>query len=447
MRNTRGAIIALIFAGFLLAVATGGVLASQQANTAVKTPTATDYTKGDMPAKVKAAIAKSLKEPKYAKRTEAAIKPGAKPGFLGIPGGPSTPLVLGFLWAIWVGWIFSTVGAFGGIMAGVGHITIFGLGDYAAKFGKGNPVNSLVTDSIRVSNQWLVGLSGLISSINYYRMGRLVLPLGACLAIGGVAGSWMVPQLTAGHVNLKSYIGYFGIIVFILGLFLIYELTPKGQARKKEAKTAAAAFEKSTKEGASKDQGVKIVEGNLGLMWLALALVVASALYFNLVGKALWIAYLLAVAGWVVTFFMGTIRFTFFGVEFKFKAYVPMMGGIVIAAIASFLGIGGGFLFVPFLTSVAGLPMFLVAGTSALVVLVGMIVSIFSYMVGKGVLVQWSLIGAELVGIFIGSMIGPRTSRFIPDKWLKLLFIILAFYVGIRYTSKGFLGYSIVPPF
>jgi uncharacterized membrane protein YfcA len=124
-----------------------------------------------------------------------------------------------------------------------------------------------------------------------------------------------------------------------------------------------------------------------------------------------------------------------------------MLGGIFIAAIASFLGIGGGFLFVPFLTSVAGLPMFLVAGTSALVVLVGMIVSIFSYMVGKGVPVQWGFIGAELIGIFIGSMIGPRTSKYIPDKWLKIIFIILAFYVGIRYTTKGFLGYSIVPPF
>lgn len=48
------------------------------------------------------------------------IDPDAKPGWLGIPGAPSPSLLIGFLWAIWVGWIFSTVGAFGGIMAGVG---------------------------------------------------------------------------------------------------------------------------------------------------------------------------------------------------------------------------------------------------------------------------------------------------------------------------------------
>ena len=81
------------------------------------------------------------------------IDKGAESGFLGIPGAPKVNYILGFLWAIWVGWIFSTVGAFGGIMAGVGHITIFGLGDYAKDFGKGYPMNKLVTDSIRVSNQ------------------------------------------------------------------------------------------------------------------------------------------------------------------------------------------------------------------------------------------------------------------------------------------------------
>jgi len=375
------------------------------------------------------------------------IDPNAAPGFLGIPGAPAPNIVYGFLWAIWVGWIFSTVGAFGGIMAGVGHITIFGLADYAKSFGKGSPLNKLITDSIRVSNQWLVGTSGLISSTNYYRMGRLVAPLGMCLAIGGVGGSWLIPALTAGKISLRDYIGYFGLIVLLLGIMLIRETTASGMAKKKKAKEAAAAFEKQAKSGGATDEGVKVLEGSWTVMFIALALVVASALWANLVGGMKIVAYALAVAGWIVTFFAGTIKFTFYGVEFEFKAFIPMLGGIFIAALASFLGIGGGFLFVPFLTSVAGLPMFLVAGTSALVVLVGMIVSIFSYMVGKGVPIYWGLIGAELVGIFVGSMIGPRTSKYIPDIWLKRLFVLLAFYVGIRYTTKGFLGYSIVPPF
>ena len=392
MKNLR-----LWWATALLAVLSFAALAFAQ--------TGSEYTTPGMPGKVKTAIEKSLQDSAMADSTKAVIKPGEEPGFLQIPGAPKPNLILGLLWAVWVGWIFSTVGAFGGIMAGVGHITIFGLADYAKSFGKGNPVNSLVTDSIRVSNQWLVGLSALISSTNYYKMGRLVAPLGMCLAIGGVGGSWLIPALTAGKVNLKEYIGYFGLIVLILGIMLLRETTAAGQSKKKKAKEAAAAFEKKKKEGGAADEGVKVVEGSWGLMGLALALVVASALWVNLVGDPKWVAYILVLAGWGTTFFVGSIKFTFFGVEFNFKAFVPMLGGIFIAAIAAFLGIGGGFLFVPFLTSVAGLPMFLVAGTSALVVLVGMIVSIFTYMVGKNVPVSWSLIGVELIGIFIGSQI------------------------------------------
>jgi uncharacterized protein len=120
-----------------------------------------------------------------------------------------------------------------------------------------------------------------------------------------------------------------------------------------------------------------------------------------------------------------------------------VIGGFIIAAISSFIGVGGGFLLVPFLTSISGLPMYLSAGTSAFAVLVGMITSIFSYL-QQGVVVHWPLIGTELVGIVVGSIIGPRTSKYIPDLWLKRLFIILAFYVGIDYVCRGFLGKGIL---
>jgi uncharacterized membrane protein YfcA len=355
--------------------------------------------------KLSDAIAKT---PEGAKKGE--IDPNAEPGFLGIRGAPSVSYIIAFLWAVWVGWIFSTVGAFGGIMAGVGHMTVFGLGDYGKSFKKTSPVlNKLITDSIRVSNQWLVGLSATISSINYYKLGRLVLPLGICLAIGSVGGSLVIPIITAGKIKLSAYMGYFGLCVFVIGGFLLYETTPRGQAKKKEAKAAAAAFEKSVREGAStesQEKGVRVTEWG-----------------------------------------MGRIVFTFYGVEFSFRPIIPIIGGLIIAAIASFLGVGGGFLFVPFLTSIAGLPMFLVAGTSALTVLVGMVVSIFTYMVIKGAVVHWGLIGVELLGIFAGSMIGPRTQKYIPDIWLKRLFVLLALYVGLRYFSKGFFGASWVPPY
>jgi len=330
------------------------------------------------------------------------IQADAAPGYLGIPGGPQINLILAFAWAIWVGWIFSTVGAFGGIMAGVGHMTIFGLGNYAKDFGRGHPINKAVTDSIRVSNQFLVGTSAFISSLNYYRMGRLVLPLAIALSIGSIAGSWLVPFLTAGKVSFSQYQGWFGVFVLVLGAFLLYQASPAGARSQKKAKEAAKAFQESVKEqraGGDVDlaaQGVR-----------------------------------------VVSFSPSKVVFTFFGVEFSFNPFIPIIGGFVIAAVAAFLGVGGGFLLVPYLTAVAGLPMYLAAGTSALAVLIGMITSITTY-ITQGALVDWGLVGVEIVGIVVGSIIGPRTSKYIPDNALKILFIVLAFYVGLRYMGRGF---------
>ena len=335
------------------------------------------------------------------------INPGAPRGYLGIPGAPTPNLILGFLWAIWVGWIFSTVGAFGGIMAGVGHITIFGLADYAKSFKKTNvALNKFLTDTIRVSNMFLVGLSGAVSSWNYWKMKRIVAPLAIAMAIGAVGGAVGIAELTAGKVSLKSYIGYFGLAVFAVAGFMWYGTTAKARAKNKAAKEAAKRFQENAQKEGATNEGVKLVK-----------------------------------------FSLNECIFSFLGVEFKFNPILAGLGGLTIAIIAVFLGIGGGFLLVPFMTDIVKLPMFIVAGTSAFIVLIKMIVGIFTYIVLKGATVYWPLIGAELVGIFLGSMIGPRTQKYIPDIWLKRLFVILAIYVGLRYTSKGFLGYSIVPPY
>jgi uncharacterized protein len=329
------------------------------------------------------------------------INVDAEKGYLGIPGGPKLNPIIGLLWAIWVGWIFSTVGAFGGIMAGVGHMTIYGLGTYAKSFKTTAPaLNKFITDSIRVSNQWLVGLSALVSSINYHRQKRLVPALGIFLGLGALFATLLVVFTTAGKIKFSQYQGWFGLCVFVIGGFMVYQMTPKGQASKQAAKAAAKAFEETAKsKGKIEEQGVKTLKWSL-----------------------------------VKT------EISFFGQTFTFSPLWAFVGGFFISCLASFLGIGGGFLYVPFLTSVVGLPMFVVAGTSALSVLIGMIFAIFNFMVLKGVMVHWSLIGMELIGIFIGSMIGPRTGKYIPAKVLTGIFIVLALYIGLRYTLRGFFG-------
>ena len=151
----------------------------------------------------------------------------AAPGYLGIPGGPQTNMLLAFGWALWVGWIFSTVGAFGGVMAGVGHMSVHGLGAYAKSFGQ-TPLNKSITDSVRASNQMLAGLSAALSTFSYYRLKRIVLPLGIALGLGSIVGAFMAVKLTAGKLNFSSYQGYFGLFVLLLGCYLMWETSPAG---------------------------------------------------------------------------------------------------------------------------------------------------------------------------------------------------------------------------
>jgi len=258
-----------------------------------------------------------------------------------------------------------------------------------------------------VSNQWLVGLSALISSFNYWKMGRLVLPLAVSLGAGSIVGSWLSVTLSQGKVSFSAYQGYFGLFVLFLGAYLFWGTTSRAQAGKKQAKEAARAFEETVKRQKS---GEKVDTKALGVKVTSISLT--------------------------------RVTFTFYGVQFGFNPLIPFIGGIVIAGVAAFLGVGGGFLLVPFLTNVAQLPMYLAAGTSALAVLVGMITSITTFMSG-GVSIHWHLIGIELIGIVIGSVIGPRTSKYIPDIWLKRLFIVLALYVGARYVLRGFFAINI----
>ena len=334
--------------------------------------------------------------------------PNAPKGFLGIPGSPVVNPILAFCWAVWVGWIFSTVGAFGGVMAGVGHMSVFGFGNYAGSFKKTAPeLGKVITDSIKASNQFLVGLSAAISSFNYLKMKRLVLPLAITLGLGSLIGAWLAQELSAGKLDFKSYQGYFGLFVLLLGAWLLYETTPAGQAKKQTAKKAAQAFEAAAKKQAA---GESVDAANVGLH--------------------------------ITQFTMSTCAFTFYGVPFRFNPLVPFLGGIVISAVAAFLGVGGGFLLVPFLTSVTQLPMYLAAGTSALAVLVSMITSIITLLM-KGTPIEWHFIGLEMLGIAVGSFVGPMTSKYFSDVWLKRLFIVLSAYVGIGYLLAGFFNYKI----
>jgi len=185
----------------------------------------------DLPGKLGAVVSKT---PVGTEKGQ--FNPQTEKGFANIPGAPKINYVVAFLWAVWVGWIFATVGAFGGIMAGVGHMSLFALGAYAATFKTSNPeLNKLLTDTIRASNQYLVGLAALISTWNFFKMKRLVVPLGTALGIGSLVGAMLITYYTADKLKFDQYQGWFGVLVLVIGALMLSSTTEKSRAKKKAA--------------------------------------------------------------------------------------------------------------------------------------------------------------------------------------------------------------------
>ncbi|WP_417910520.1 sulfite exporter TauE/SafE family protein [Candidatus Electronema sp. PJ] len=400
MRKTmKGREVIILLATVLILLNNPPLFSAENQVPAQQTQATATVGKTDLPGKLGEIVAKT---PTGTEKGQ--INPQAEKGFAGIPGAPQINYVVAFFWAVWVGWIFATVGAFGGIMAGVGHMTLFALGAYAGSFKGTNPeLNKLLTDTIRASNQYLVGLAALISTWNFFKIKRLVVPLGATLGLGSLAGAMLITYFTADKLKFDQYQGYFGILVLVIGAIMLYSTSEASRSKKKATDETSKKLQKLMKEK-GETEGIKMLSSSIS-----------------------------------------EISFSFYGAEFSFNPLLAMLGGVIIAAISAFLGVGGGFLYVPFLTDIIGLPMYIVAGTSALAVLLSMISSLFTHVVIKGTFISWGLVGVEMLGVFVGSMIGPKTQKYIPEKWLKILFIFLAIYVGIAYFSKGFFGQSWLP--
>ncbi len=301
----------------------------------------------------------------------------------GVAGVTVNPLIV-ILWMLFVGFVFSTIGAAGGILAGVGHISIFGIKR---------------ANTIKPMNQVVTLVSPVISTPLYLRERRLVVPAAIALGLGGIAGALIGSWLSHSYLpDLKTYKPFFGVITFVIAARMWYELTPRFRNRQKAVKDATRAFEE------------KVIdlkrEGRLGELK-------EIGVNFSQLGVK--------------------NTFSFAGQSFAFNAVSPFLAGFFVAIISAALGVGGGFLLVPYLTSILGFPMFIVAGTASLSVLVSSLTSIGNY-IRMGSQLDYALLSFELVGILIGSYLGPVLSKHIKGVYLKAFLAVVLTYIGVGYV-------------
>lgn len=109
------------------------------------------------------------------------------------------------------------------------------------------------------------------------------------------------------------------------------------------------------------------------------------------------------------------------------------LDGLAVGVVTGFVGVGGGFLIVPALTVLAGLPMPLAIGTSLVIIALKSLTGFVKYLevlAAVGLELDWPVL-AMLTGVgIVGSFAGRRLGRRISEERLRRLFGLFLVVVG-----------------
>lgn len=294
---------------------------------------------------------------------------------------------LAFGWSVLAGFFMSMGAGGGGILAGIGHISILGISD---------------ANMIKVVNQILEFASRVVSVPLYHRQKRLVWSLavsyGFGAPLGAIAGSWFSSTYLS---SMNVYRPLFGTLIVLVAARVLYEAWSKvaqnNQALKKARETSDRAQQQHmTQKGTSTKTTTLIASPS------------------------------------VVCLSWGRITVRFASEDFDFNPLTAMVGGFSIAFVGSTLGVGGGFLVTPFMASVLLFPMYLVVGTSLVALMVPLMVSVLTYLL-LSVDVDWWLVGIEVPGVLVGSFLGPTLNRYMNEKALRIFVATVLLAIGTYY--------------
>jgi len=119
--------------------------------------------------------------------------------------------------------------------------------------------------------------------------------------------------------------------------------------------------------------------------------------------------------------------------EMTFSSPTLIVIALIIGSMSGFLGLGGGFLLVPFLSLIIGHKMKVAFGTSLTIILAITIPgAIIHYLLGH---IDLNLALNLIVGVIPGAIIGARVAIGLPEQYLKIIFGILLM------TLASYLGY------
>lgn len=290
--------------------------------------------------------------------------------------------------AIVVGTFFTLIGAAGGMLMAAFQVI-------AVKTAA--PVGINAANVLRSSNMALTLFAPIGSFYRYAVVERRVAwPVGISFGVGIFIGSIWLGKYVVQYLPMKSYKEWLAVLVVLMGIRTLYELTPKVMEKRKNIKAMVKKFNeevaKAKAEGRSAEMG-KIEPVKTGVT---------------------------------------DYRFKFWGEEFNINPLLFGFCGIVIGIVSRCFGIGGGFLLVPTMTTLGGLPMYVAVPISLIGTSFSSIGAFIGYMMNRYWPDIWIMI-AIIIGGFVGGMIGSRLQKLFSEKVLKWVLAIVLFFLFFRF--------------
>jgi uncharacterized membrane protein YfcA len=112
-----------------------------------------------------------------------------------------------------------------------------------------------------------------------------------------------------------------------------------------------------------------------------------------------------------------------------------VVAGLLVGLLTGFFGIGGGFLVVPALVLVLGVPMHLAVGTSLLIIMFNAVWGLLGNL-QLGTL-DWSITAPFALGGVAGVLLGGRVAGRLPDRLVRNAFALLIVAVAVYTFSRS----------
>jgi len=252
----------------------------------------------------------------------------------------------------------------------------------------------------------------------YIKEGRMAWPLTWVVILATLPGVFAGALIRIKYFpDPRTFKLFVGLVLLYLGVRLLYETT--GRYIKSKAQTRA--IEQKFRERVNKVKG----EAKTRL---------AAGLPVEAVVKTRHAS-------------LSRIEYEFWGETFSFSTFTVFFVALVVGIIGGIYGIGGGAILAPFYVSILGLPVYTVAGAALAGTFLTSIAGVIFFqalaltpMAGQApVAPDWALGTLFGLGGLLGTYLGARLQKFLPDRLIRGMLGTLVTYLAVRYVVEFFM--------